>query len=182
MFRSLISDCRAEILEQEAPSDDHPEAQTPPTDDGGGQPRKNKHDRAAERIGFVLSVPLGGMSRKKMMKMVPHIAHHFEKGYGKGEGEFGVVDADDLSTLGRHAQHISDQANQIRRMPGAAHHLAAHLMKHVANAHERMAHAAHAGKQKEAEDLHANEHERFRGLQKHHKLQARRAGIYDESY
>lgn len=178
MFRSLISECRAELHEGDSP--DVPEADMEAAE--LGKPvRKHKHDRASERVGALLSTPLANMSRKKMMKLIPHLLHHFTKGHGKG-GEDGSVDMDDLMTLSRHAQHISDQANGIRRMPGAAHHLAGHLLRHVADCHDRMASCAKSSGRDEDCDLHTNEGAKYRQLSKHHKMTARRHGIYDDSY
>ena len=177
MFRSLISECRAELHETEGAD----MAAEKPAAPSSGAPRKNKHDRAAERMGFILGTPLANMSRKKMMKMIPHLLHHFTKGHGKG-GEDGSVDMDDLMTLSRHAQHISDQANGVRRMPGAAHHLAGHLMRHVADCHDRMSKCAKNSGRDEDCDLHTRESEKYRQLSKHHKMTARRHGIYDDSY
>ena len=176
MFRSLISECRNEVLEDDD-MEDVGEPATPST----GTSRKSKHDRASERIGFILGTPLANMSRKKMMKMIPHLMHHFTKGHGKPD-EMGAVNSDDLATLSRHAQHISDQANGVRRMPGAAHHLAGHLMRHVADCHDRMAKATKRAGQEEEAGIHANEGAKFRQLSKHHKMTARRHGIYDDSY
>jgi hypothetical protein len=180
MFRSLISECRTELIEDGMPEADMEDADKP-APAASGAPRKNKHDRAAERMGFILATPLANMSRKKMMKMIPHLMHHFTKGHGK-PGDDGSVDANDLATLSRHAQHISDQANGVRRMPGAAHHLAGHLTRHVADCHDRMVKAKKMQDLADEADLHANEGAKFRQLSKHHKMTARRHGIYDDSY
>jgi len=179
MFRPLIDAFRAEIQEDDASgtsSTDRPEPEGE-----SSTPKRSKHDRSSEKMGYLLSTPLAAMSRKKMMKMIPHLLHHFTKGHGK-PGEDGSVDSDDLATLGRHAKHISDQANSIRRMPGAAHHLAGHLMRHVADCHDRMAKAKKMSAENEDADLHANEGAKFRALSKAHQKVARRHGIYDESY
>lgn len=178
MFRPLIDAFRAELQEDDASGTS---ASIPEVEAESKAPKRNKHDRASDKMGYLLSTPLAAMSRKKMMKMIPHLLHHFTKGHGK-PAEDGSVDRDDLATLGRHAKHISDQANGIRRMPGAAHHLAGHLTRHVADCHDRMAKVMKMADQDEDADLHSNEGAKFRELSKHHKMTARRHGIYDESY
>lgn len=179
MFRSLIAECRMELTEEEAAE----EPETPSTDSTVPKAtRLNKHDRAAHKIGHLLGTPPQQLSRKKMLKMVPHMMHHFEKGHGAGEGEYRIVDINDLATLGRHAENISAHANSIRRMPGPAHHMASHLCHHVANAHDRMAKYFKSNADEESAELHSNESAKHRALSIDHKKKARRHGYYEGEY
>jgi hypothetical protein len=163
MLRSLINECRAELFEDAAIA---------------ATPRKNKHDRAAGKVGYVLSTPPENISRKKMLKAVSHMYHHFEKGHGKGDGDYRTVDLDDLTTLGRHAEAISNHANSVTRMPGPAHHFAAHLCGHVANAHERMGRYWNDNGNEESTELHGNECAKHGALSKHHHKVAKRHGYH----
>lgn len=181
MFRSLITECRSVLTEE-------PEVKSQP-EGGKAQPageyksvRLNKHDRAAKKVGYMLSTPPEELSRKKLLKLIPHLNHHFEKGHGKGEGDYGTVDVGDLTTLGRLATGISNHANSVKRMPGPAHHLAAHLMHHVANAHDRMSAWGKDNGDDESAELHANESGKFRHLSHHHRKIARRHGFYEGGY
>jgi len=181
MFRSLISEMRSVLGED----DEMEEPETPSTAStvSGDKPKRmNKHDRAAHKIGHMLGVHPSQLSRKKMLKMVPHMMHHFEKGHGAGEGDYRIVDQNDLATLGRHAQNISSHANSMRRMPGPAHHMAAHLCNHVANAHDRMAKYFKMNADEESAELHGNESAKHRELAVDHKKKARRHGYYEGEY
>lgn len=175
MFRSLIVECRSTLTEAEVAK--QPEG-------GKAQPegeyktvRLNKTDRAAKKVGHLLSTPPEALSRKKMLKMIPHMQHHFEKGHGKGEGDYGVVDVGDLTTLGRLATGISNHANSVQRMPGPAHHLAAHLTNHVANCHDRMSAWGKDNGDDESAELHSNESGKFRHISNDHTKKARRHGF-----
>jgi hypothetical protein len=180
MFRPLITECRS-VLE-DAETHPQPEGGKPQPEGEYKAVRLNKHDRAAHKIGYLLSTPLPDMSRKKMLKLVPHMHHHFEKGHGKGEGDYGVVDVGDLAALGRHAQEISNHANAVMRMPGPAHHLASHLTGHVANIHDRMSKFGRDNSDDESAELHANESGKFRHLSHHHRKIARRHGYFESGY
>ena len=163
MLRSLINECRSELLEDAAIA---------------ATPRKSKHDRSAEKVGYALSTPPENISRKKMLKLVPHLHNHFEKGHGKGDGDYRTVDANDLATLGRHAEAISNHANSMKRMPGPAHHLAAHLCGHVANANDRMSNYWKDNGNDESAELHGTECAKHNGLARHHHKVARRHGLH----
>lgn len=165
----MIEDVRGILGEEE-------QAATQPEGEYKGV-RLNKTDRASHKVGYLLSTPPEDMSRKKMLKMIPHMQHHFEKGHGKGEGEYGTVDTDDLATLGRKAVDISNHANSVTRMPGPANHLAAHLTKHVANCHDRMSQFWRGSEDDESADLHANEAGKFHHLSHEHSKKARRHGF-----
>lgn len=177
MLRSLIAEVRSELrVEAEEPADDPaPAAAEKPK-------RKNKHDRAAHKIGHLLGTPPHQLSRKKMLKMVPHMMHHFEKGHGAGEGDYRIHDADDLATLSRHAENISAHAHGMTRMPGPAHHMSSHLCKHVANAHDRMSKYWKDQGNEESAELHSKHAEKFHALCADHKKKARRHGLYDGEY
>jgi hypothetical protein len=162
MLRSLINECRA-VLEDAAIA---------------ATPRKSKHDQAAERVGYALATPPENISRKKMLKLVTKMHHHFEKGHGSGEGDYRTVDANDLATLGRHAEAISNHANSVTRMPGPAHHFAAHLCGHVANAHGRMSSYWKDNGDDESAELHGSECEKHGALSKHHHKVAGRHGLH----
>jgi hypothetical protein len=164
MFKSLISECLAYL--SEAGEENQPVK----------APRKHKHDRAAERTGHLLNTPLSSMSRRKMLKTIPHLHHHFEKGHGKGEGDYRTVDLDDLNTLSKHAEQISNDANAIMRMPGPAHHLAGHLCKHVASAHERMSKYWTDNSDNESAELHGSESAKYGDMAKHHHKVSKRHG------
>jgi len=164
MFRSMIAECRSELLEDDAAPAAKPV-------------RKCKNDRCAEGIGHLLATPLANMSRKKMLKMIPRLHHHFEKGHGKGDGDYRTVDLDDLNTLGRHAEKISNDANSVMRMPGPAHHLAGHLCKHVANAHERISSYFKDNGNDESAELHSSDCAKYGDLAKHHHKVSRRHGF-----
>lgn len=116
------------------------------------------------------------MSRKKMLKTIPHLHHHFEKGHGKGDGDYRTVDLDDLKTLSRHAEQISNDANAVMRMPGPAHHLAGHLCKHVANAHERMSKYWTDNGDDESAELHSSDCAKYNEKAKHHHKVSMRHG------
>lgn len=164
MFRDLISECRVSLSEE---GEENQPVKAP---------RKHKHERASEKVAHLLSAPIEGMSRKKLLKLIPHLMHHFEKGHGSGEGDYRTVDADELATLGRHAERISAHAHGVKRMPGPVHHLSSHLCNHVANAHDRMSkYWADNGNEEEAE-LHGNESAKFRAAHKEHGKKARRHG------
>jgi hypothetical protein len=182
MFRSLITECRSVLVEDgEEESADKP--QTVNTAEVAPKAkRRNKHDRAAHKVGDLLGTPPQNLSRKKMLKMIPHMMHHFEKGHGAGEGDYRTVDADDLATLGRHASNISAHANAMLRMPGPAHHMASHLCNHVANAHDRMSKYFKMNADDESAELHSNECEKHRSLAADHRKKARRHGHYDGQY
>jgi hypothetical protein len=165
MLRSLINECRA-VLEDAAVA---------------ATPRKSKHDQAAERVGYALSTPPENISRKKMLKLVTKMHHHFEKGHGSGEGDYRTVDANDIATLGRHAEAISNHANSVTRMPGPAHHFAAHLCGHVANAHNRMSNHFKNNGDEESAELHGNECAKHSALSKHHHKVASRHGLHSYS-
>jgi len=181
MFRSLINECRS-VLEDGEESADKPAVNT--AEVAPKAKRRNKHDRAAHKIGELLGTHPGNLSRKKMLKMVRHMKHHFEKGHGAGEGEgdYKTVDADDLATLGRHAVDVSSHANAMMRMPGPAHHMASHLCNHVANAHDRMSKFFKMNADEESSELHGNECEKHRSLAADHRKKARRHGHYDGEY
>ena len=171
MFKQLINECRSVFEDAEPPAPAQPEGEY-------NGVKLGKNDKASERVGYLLSTPLEDMSRKKMLKLVPHLDHHFTKGHGAGEGENGVVDMNDLSTLGRHAETISNQAHAIVRMPGPAHHLASTLCNHVADAHAKMSGAAEQDEDVEGASLHANEHGKFKHIAHQHRKVARRHGYY----
>jgi hypothetical protein len=181
MFRSLITEFRSVIESDEG--GDAAKPQTVNTAEVAPKAkRRNKHDRAAHKIGDLLGTPPQNLSRKKMLKMIPHMMHHFEKGHGAGEGDYKTVDVDDLATLGRHAQNISSHANAMMRMPGPAHHMASHLCNHVANAHDRMSKFFKMNADEESAELHSNESEKHRSLAADHRKKARRHGHYDGEY
>jgi hypothetical protein len=181
MFRSLISEMRSVLGEAEDDKAEAP-AEKPAAAAADKPKRANKHDRAANKIGQMLGVHPGQMSRKKMLKMVRYMKYHFEKGHGCGDGEHGTVDCDDLVTLGRHAGNISAHANSMKRMPGPAHHMAAHLLNHVANAHDRMAKYFKMNADEESAELHSHQSAKHRELSVDHKKKARRHGYFDGEY
>lgn len=178
MLKSLINECRFELSE----NDETPE---PDNKDPGASyksVRLNKIDRAANKVGKLLSMDPAHLSRRQMRKMLPHLSVHFTKGYGKGEGDAGVVDAHDLATLGRYAEKLSAHAHGMKRMCGPAHQLASSVCGHVAGAHERMSgHHRGAGAEKDAEH-HSAEHDKYKTLARAHRLIARRHGYYDGEY
>lgn len=181
MFRSLINEFRSVLEAEEAtPAAEKPEVNT--AEVAPKAKRKNKHDRAAHVVGHVLGTPPQNLSRKKMLKSVRHMMHHFEKGHGAGEGDYRTVDANDLATLGRHAQNISAHANSMARMPGPAHHMATHLCNHVANAHDRMSKFFKMNADEESAELHGNESKKHRELAADHRKKARRHGHFDGEY
>jgi len=164
MFESIIQECRFAIDE----SDD--ESAVVAT-------RKNKHDRSAERVGHLLQTSFHDISRKKLLKTIPHLHHHFEKGHGQGDGEYRTVDVDDLAELSKHAERISQHANDVMRMPGPAHHLASRLCGHVANIHGRMNTWALDNNEAESAEMHGGECAKHTALAKHHKKVALRHGF-----
>lgn len=176
MFRSLITECRSVLIEDAAPTA-QPEGGKPQPEGEYKPVRLNKNDRAAKKVGHLLGSPPESLSRKKMLKMIPHMQHHFEKGHGKGEGDYGVVDVADLTKLGRLATGISNHANTVQRMPGPAHHLAANLTNHVANCHDRMSAFGKDTGDDESADLHSNESGKFRTMSHDHVKKARRHGF-----
>lgn len=181
MFRSLITECRS-VLEADE-GGDAAEPQTVNTAEVAPKAkRRNKHDRSAHKIGELFGTHPGNLSRKKMLKMVRHMKHHFEKGHGAGEGDYKTVDADDLATICRHAVNISSHANAMMRMPGPAHHMASHLCNHVANAHDRMSKHCKMNADDESAERHGNESEKHRQLAADHRKKARRHGHYDGEY
>lgn len=181
MFRSLITECRS-VLEADE-GGDAAKPQTVNTAEVAPKPqRRNKHDRAAHKIGELLGTPPQNLSRKKMLKMVRHMKHHFEKGHGAGEGDYKTVDSNDLATLSRHATNISAHADSMRRMPGPAHHMASHLCNHVANAHDRMSKWSKSQGNEEEAELHGKECESHRQRAAEHRKKARRHGFYDGEY
>lgn len=167
MFRSLIVECRSELGESEEP------------EVGPDTPKRmNKHDRAAAKVGHLLSLSPEHVGRKKALKMVPHMHHHFENGHGKGEGEYRTVDQDDLKDLSRHGEAYSVHAVSVKRSPGPHHHLAANLNKHVANCHDRMSKYFQDNGQDEEAELHSSECDKHRSLSKQHGKVASRHGYY----
>jgi hypothetical protein len=139
-------------------------------------------DRAAHKVGKLLSMDPAHLSRRQMRKMLPHLSVHFTKGYGKGDGDAGVVDAHDLATLGSYAEKLSAHAHGTKRMCGPAHVLASKVCSHVADAHERMSsHHGGAGAEKEA-GHHGGEHDKYKTLARGHRLIARRHGYYEGEY